>query len=250
LITRDFTTFCRDLDGWRRKSEHDFSMSALPERLLADLPAGVRRGVVGAPDDRRLPSGRSDLDLLLGGGFPRGRLSEITGPPSSGRTSIAWAILADATRRGEVVGLVDGADRFDPVRAAATGIDLERLLWIRLAEPSKALRAAEILLGTRGFAVVVLDMADGMPLPERSVGAWPRLAHRAATSRAALLLVSSKRLAEGFAAVCLSLTPGRRRWPRHRLRKLLFDGLSIEARLVRSRSGVPGGRVELDLSAD
>src|SRR5690242_7859846 len=59
----------------------------------------------------------------LGGGFPRGQLSEIVGPHSSGRTSLLWQLLASATARGELVALVDALDRFDPAAAAAAGID-------------------------------------------------------------------------------------------------------------------------------
>ena len=63
------------------------------------------------------------LDGQLRGGVPRGQLSEIVGPVSSGRTSLAWAALAAAAGRGEWVALIDTFDRFDPERAAATGLE-------------------------------------------------------------------------------------------------------------------------------
>ncbi len=71
------------------------------------------------------------------GGLPRGQVSEVVGPSSSGRTSVAWAALAAATRRGESVALVDTFDRFDPPTAHACGIDLSRLLWVRGQAVSK-----------------------------------------------------------------------------------------------------------------
>src|SRR5438477_7644475 len=71
------------------------------------------------------------LDARLSGGFPRGQLSELVGPRSSGRTSVLLRLIAAATARGELVALVDALDRFDVVSAAAAGIDLDRLLWIR-----------------------------------------------------------------------------------------------------------------------
>src|SRR5216684_2668277 len=71
------------------------------------------------------------LDARLGGGFPRGQLSEIVGPRSSGRTSLLLQMLAAATARGELVALVDALDMLDVESAAAAGVDLDRLLWVR-----------------------------------------------------------------------------------------------------------------------
>ena len=71
------------------------------------------------------------LDARLGGGFPRGQMSEVVGARSSGRTSLLLQMLAAATARGELVALVDVLDMLDVASADAAGIDLERLLWIR-----------------------------------------------------------------------------------------------------------------------
>jgi recombination protein RecA len=96
--------------------------STLPERLDEDAVA---------------PLDIDALDSGLAGGLPRGQVSEVVGPASSGRTSVAWAALAAATRRGESVALVDTFDRFDPPTAHACGIDLSRLLWVRGQAVSK-----------------------------------------------------------------------------------------------------------------
>src|SRR6266478_3079906 len=77
------------------------------------------------------PSGISALDARLGGGFPRGQLSELVGPRSSGRTSLVLQMIAEATARGELVGMVDALDMLDVESAAAAGVDLQRLLWVR-----------------------------------------------------------------------------------------------------------------------
>ena len=77
------------------------------------------------------PTGLEAFDRALGGGWRRGELSELTGPASSGRSSLLLATLAAATARGEVVGLVDSLDRFDPAMAAAAGVDVMRVLWVR-----------------------------------------------------------------------------------------------------------------------
>jgi hypothetical protein len=76
-------------------------------------------------------TGISEIDELLNGGLPVGAISEITGPKSSGRTSIALAFLARRTQDGSVCAWVDANDTFDPESAAANGISLKHLLWVR-----------------------------------------------------------------------------------------------------------------------
>jgi recombination protein RecA len=96
--------------------------SAMPERLGEDAVS---------------PLDVDALDRGLAGGLPRGQVSEVVGPASSGRTSLVWAAMAAATRRGESVALIDTFDRFDPPTAAACGIDLPHLLWVRGQAVSK-----------------------------------------------------------------------------------------------------------------
>ncbi|MSO61220.1 MAG: hypothetical protein EXQ50_03875 [Acidobacteria bacterium] len=96
--------------------------SAIPERLGEDAVS---------------PLDVEALDRGLAGGLPRGQVSEVVGPASSGRTGLLWAALAAATRRGESVALIDTFDRFDPPTAAACGIVLPRLLWVRGQAVSK-----------------------------------------------------------------------------------------------------------------
>ena len=79
-------------------------------------------------------SGVTELDAVLGGGFPRGSLVELCGPASSGRTSLAFSLLAQATERQEACAFVDVSDSLDPVSLAASGVELPRLLWIRCGE--------------------------------------------------------------------------------------------------------------------
>jgi len=107
------------------------------KRALEDL-LRTRRLQADAPplrgEDRRLrplATGIAEMDALLGGGFPRGALSEIHGPASSGRTGALLALLARTTGRGALAALVDPLDRLDPSSAAAAGAELSRLLWLR-----------------------------------------------------------------------------------------------------------------------
>src|SRR5947209_20555036 len=80
------------------------------------------------------PSGVTELDAVLGGGFPRGSLVELCGPASSGRTSLAFSLLAQATQRQEACAFVDVSDSLDPISLAAAGVELPRLLGIRCGE--------------------------------------------------------------------------------------------------------------------
>jgi hypothetical protein len=222
---------------------------SLPARpALPVLPGEVRTGLApAAAEIARLATGDAALDGLLGGGFARGQLTEIVGPSSSGRTSIAYRLLAGASLRSEVTALVDTADRFDPARAAAAGIDLARLLWIRPPDPTAALRASEVLLATRGFAVVVLDLAEGLSpsMRARLATAWSRLRLRAAASRAVLVLLARERLSGGAADLCLALGARKAIWSRAPLRTTLLSGIECGAEIVRTRHGAPGARERL-----
>jgi hypothetical protein len=77
------------------------------------------------------PTGVPALDARLGGGFPRGQVSEIIGTRSSGRSSLLLSMIAAATARGELAAVVDVLDMLDVESAAAAGVALDRLLWIR-----------------------------------------------------------------------------------------------------------------------
>jgi hypothetical protein len=109
--------------------------SALPDRLGDDAVAAFDIAALDHP-----PSG---LEGRTSYALPRGQVSEVVGPASSGRTSLAWAALGAATRRGETVALIDTFDRFDPPTAHACGIDLSRLLWARGQAVSKTTGALD-----------------------------------------------------------------------------------------------------------
>ena len=107
-----------------------------------------------------ISTGVPELDRLVGG-LPRGGISEIIGPPSSGRTSLLHSVLKALTIGAELCALVDASDTFDPTSAAAAGMDLGRLLWIRCgADIERAMRATDILLHAGGFGLIALDLAD------------------------------------------------------------------------------------------
>src|SRR5947209_16691997 len=97
---------------------------------------------------------RTNVDRLdeLVQGFPRGAITEIFGPPSSGRTSLLHTFLRSATRNGEYCALVDASHSFDPVSAEKSGIDLSHLFWVKCekrndkVQMEQALKCADLLL--------------------------------------------------------------------------------------------------------
>lgn len=117
------------LPGFLSKSGSALVLERLSQtpRLAAVTPAS-RLEVRPAPE--MVPIGIRELDSLTRG-LPRGCLTEICGPDSSGRTSVLLAALAAATRREEACALVDVSDALDPVSAATAGIEFGRLLWVR-----------------------------------------------------------------------------------------------------------------------
>jgi hypothetical protein len=187
--------------------------------------------------DRLAPSGQAALDHALGGGLPRGQISELVGPRSSGRTATMLATLAEATARGEMVAVIDTLDRFDPASAEAAGVLLDQLLWVRgedvpdsqltfdaAWEPSRpepggrretpmrrvltrALKALALVLSAGGFGVVIFDVAD---LPQRLLTslpftAWMRLQRMVAGSDTSVVLVADAPLARSAAGATVRL---------------------------------------------
>src|SRR6201987_4760455 len=95
------------------------------DRTLTRPESGLR------PDLEYASTGHAGLDARLQGGIPRGHVSELVGPRSSGRTALLLGLLSAATAGGELVAVFDGLDMLDVESAADAGIDLDRLLWIR-----------------------------------------------------------------------------------------------------------------------
>ena len=117
---------------------------------------------IGAkPSADFLSSGVSEIDTLTGGGMPRGAITELCGPTSSGRISTLVAALACATSNNEICALVDTMDSFDLSSAAKAGVDLNRLLWVRCSSNlERAFKATDLLLQSGGFGLVALNLAD------------------------------------------------------------------------------------------
>ncbi len=176
------------------------------------------------------PTGIDEADRLLDGGLPLGAISEITGPASSGRTALAQAFVAQRTAEGRVCAWVDANDSFDPESAAANGVYLRQLLWIRCAQASQpariskpsrfekskpwtrldqALRATDLLLQAAGFSAILLDLGDvaqehGNRIP---LATWFRFRQAADRTRCSLVVLGQAAYAQSSAAVVLDCSP-------------------------------------------
>jgi len=193
-------------------------LSAIPK--LAGVTPASKIEVPPAPE--MASSGIREMDALCGG-LPRGCLSEIYGPASSGRTSMLLAVLAAATRRQEVCALVDATDAFDPLSGVAAGLDFSRLLWVRCGgclprrhqgtEKAKdtrnenpleqALRVTDLLLQSGGFGLVAIDLGDVSMQAARRIPltSWFRF-RRAVENTATVLFVAGQ---ASYARTCASL---------------------------------------------
>jgi hypothetical protein len=185
------------------------AVGAIP-KLAAVVPAS-RLDVRPAPE--MVSSGIPQLDSLTGG-LARGCLTEICGPASSGRTSVLLLALARATQRGEVCALVDASDAFDPASAAAAGMEMSRLLWVRCGEkypsrkhPSPARKAAcaktdtyqSMPSGDSYQGLSSYDSYQGMPsgIPQ---GFWEGHDFRACPERSRMGAVSPAQSSPALAA--------------------------------------------------
>lgn len=215
----------------------DFSRA---QAILADSELGVRRAsALERPSPEMVSTGVPAIDALTGG-LPRGALTEIVGPVSSGRTSLLLSVLAQATARQEACTLVDASDAFDPESALAAGVDLKRLLWVRCratngvsgprvpgpcaaragkkhdpgAHVEQALKTADLLLQSGGFGVVVLDLSDIPPAIARRVPltSWFRFRRAVENTPTVLLVLEQQPYAKAAASLVLGMTRRHCRW--------------------------------------
>ena len=236
--------------------------SLLETRQLArTLTQALPSSAAGLLDEYAAgPTGVPALDTRLLGGFPRGQLSELVGPRSSGRTSLLLRLLAAATARGELVALVDALDMFDVESAATAGVDLERLLWIRgwvVANPGmchdmnqrameQAVRALTLVLQAGNFGLVVFDVVDAPAEALRRLPftTWLRLQRMVEGRQTICVLAGAERMARSSAGLTLHLGtkeqgPGiREQGSGIRFAGRVFEGLDIHARVIRARARV------------
>ena len=211
-------------------------LAALPK--LAGVTPASRLEVLASPE--MVSSGIREIDALTGG-LPRGCLSEVCGSASSGRTSVLLAALAAATHREEICALVDATDALDAGSAAAAGVDLERLLWVRcgrsgvghrnsnlgprtsdpgteIRRPTpdarsleQALRVTDLLLQSGGFGLVAIDLGDVPHAAARRMplASWFRFQRAVEPTSTVLLVVAQEPCAQTCASLLIRLQSGK-----------------------------------------
>ncbi len=261
---------------------------ACPERNLSEKKASVLKHIADSgrlldvrpasrlevrPRPEMLSSGIAELDALTGG-IPRGCLSEICGPASSGKTSVLLAALAAATRRQETCVLIDASDSFDPQSGAAAGVDFGKLLWVRCGNPSPAvgrrssapnvsasgrglntedffakvrnnnerrleqvLKTTDLVLQSGGFGLVALDFAG---IPEKfvrriSLASWFRFQRAVEHTKTALLVVSEFACAQTCAAAVIKLAAVSYPPSEKLSHAQLLERMQVDAEVVRMR---------------
>lgn len=159
------------------------------------------------------PAGVPEIDRLTDG-LPRGGLTEICGPPSSGRTSVLMAAMAARTEASEVCALVDARDAFDPQSAAEAGVRLGQLLWVRCRNVDQALRATDLLIQGGGFGLIALDLGDtparvarAIPLP-----VWFRMRRAVEHTPTILVALELESNAKTCASLVLRMAAREARW--------------------------------------
>jgi recombination protein RecA len=243
-------------------------VGAIPK--LATVVPASRLDVRPAPE--MVSSGIPQLDLLTGG-LARGCLTEICGTASSGRTSVLLLALARATQRGEVCALVDASDAFDPGSAAAAGMVMNRLLWVRCGEkyplrkPSlparradfrsggfsswkyperqrcesqlgQMLKVTDLLLQSNGFGMIALDLGDVPAQSARRIplASWFRFRRAIEHTPTAMLVLEQQPIAGSCSSVLVKVSGARSRGSGNLpMHAELLDQFEITVELLRSR---------------
>jgi hypothetical protein len=195
-----------------------------------------------------LPTTLDAVDALLGGGLPRGKMVELVSRRGAGRFSIVMSSLVAATMMGEAVALIDLGDHFDPQLAAANGVDLRRLLWVRPRTVKEAVMSAEMITAT-GFQLVVVDMGlhplRGRRAPD---AAWVRLGRTAEAHGTAMLVSSPYPLTGTASEAVLRGSASRPKWIGKGKSPLLLAGIDVSFTLEKHRHLKPGAKAKVSFA--
>jgi len=140
-------------------SERDKALSLVLGQIERNFGKGsiMRLGDASRMRVETVSTGALTLDLALGGGYPKGRVVEVYGPESSGKTTLTLHAIAEAQRRGGVAAFVDAEHALDPVYAAALGVDVENLLVSQPDTGEMALEIVDQLVRSAAVDIVVVD---------------------------------------------------------------------------------------------
>jgi hypothetical protein len=225
--------------------------AALDPGVMARVRSGAEllRHAANTGRTSILPTTLEAFDTLLGGGLPRGKVVELVSRRAAGRFSIALSALVAATTMGEAVALIDLGDHFDPQLAAANGVDLRRLLWVRPETMKDAVMSGEMITAT-GFQLIVVDVGlhplRGRRAPE---AAWVRLARTAEAHGAAMLVSTPYPLTGTASEAVVKAFATRAQWIGQRNAPRLLRGVEMTLTLEKHRHLRPGAQATLALTA-
>ncbi|HEY4381407.1 MAG TPA: ATPase domain-containing protein [Acidobacteriaceae bacterium] len=185
-------------------------------KLAQRVPAALTLKIKQAPE--LFSTGMAQVDAMLSGGIPRGSITELAGAASTGKTSFGLSAIASITQLGNACAWVDVSDALSPESAAAAGVELKRLLWLRMSPERRAkmadkpwsrleqaLKSTDLLLQTGGFGAIVLDMSDVLPQHTMRIplATWYRFRLAAEQARSALIVLAQAPCVSSSAALVL-----------------------------------------------
>ena len=143
-------------DGTEKKRALDIALAGIEKQF--GKGAVIRMGERAVRDIQVIPTGCLDLDMALGvGGVPRGRVVEIYGPESSGKTTVALHIVAEAQKMGGVAAFIDAEHALDPIYAQKLGVNIDELFVSQPDSGEQALDITEALVRSGAIDIVVID---------------------------------------------------------------------------------------------
>ena len=185
----------------KEKEKRDVKDEAL-EEALRNIEKTYGKGAVMKLGERpetavdTIPTGSLSLDMALGvGGYPKGRIIEIFGPESSGKTTLALTAIAEAQKRGGRAAFVDAEHAIDPVYAKKLGVNIDELILSQPDNGEQALEIVEMLAHSNAIDLIIVDSVaalvpqaelDGM-MADNQVGLQARLMSKAMRKLAAVL---------------------------------------------------------------
>jgi recombination protein RecA len=258
--------------------EHDKALGVALSQIEKQFGKGsiMRMGETAHMAIEALPTGALSLDLALGiGGLPRGRIVEVYGPESSGKSTLAMHVVAEAQRNGGICAYIDAEHAMDPIYAKAIGVNVDDLLISQPDTGEQALEISDMLIRSGALDVLVIDSVAALTpraeldgeMGDTHVGLQARLMSQAlrkltgtlSKSRTIALFINQLREKVGVIYGSPEITPGGRALKfyasiRIDIRRIeqIKDGAEIvgnrtRAKVVKNKCGAPFKQAEFDI---